>query len=231
MKDPAVLFYFQDFLVGTEFMSDDEVGKYIRILCHQADKGALSLSQLKRICRDSEVPEVIMEKLKTDENGNYYQSRMRVEREKRISYSESRRKNREPKHMNNICRTYDKHMENENINRDYNFLFNKIINENKIELTEEFKSLFLEWLKYKSEKRQTYKETGLKNFIMKSLESCNGDVETLREMILYSTSNNYDGLFKEKSYGKTGKNSGASVDQLAEHFARKHGLDSPGRQS
>ena len=42
MKDPAVLFYFQDFLVGTEFMTDDEVGKYIRILCHQADKGALT---------------------------------------------------------------------------------------------------------------------------------------------------------------------------------------------
>lgn len=37
MKDPAVLFYFQDFLVGTDFMTADEVGKYIRILCHQAD--------------------------------------------------------------------------------------------------------------------------------------------------------------------------------------------------
>ena len=30
MKDPAVLFYFQDFLVGTEFMTDDEVGKYLQ---------------------------------------------------------------------------------------------------------------------------------------------------------------------------------------------------------
>lgn len=29
MKYPAVLFYFQDFLVGTEFMTDNEVGKYI----------------------------------------------------------------------------------------------------------------------------------------------------------------------------------------------------------
>ena len=29
MKDPAVLFYFQDFLVGTEFMTDEEVGQYI----------------------------------------------------------------------------------------------------------------------------------------------------------------------------------------------------------
>ena len=41
-------------------------------------------------------------------------------------------------------------------------MFNKVINDNNIYLTEEFKSLFLEWLKYKSEKRQTYKETDLK---------------------------------------------------------------------
>ena len=115
MKDPAVLFYFQDFLVGTEFMTDDEVGKYIRILCHLADKGALTQSQLKRICR-SEVPEAIKEKLKTDEDGNYYQNRMRSEREKRVNYSESRRKNRTKN--NNICKSYVPHMENENENED-----------------------------------------------------------------------------------------------------------------
>lgn len=114
MKDPAVLFYFQDFLVGTEFMTDDEVGKYIRILCHQADKGALSKLQLERICR-SNIPSAILEKLRIDEDGNYYQERMRLEREKRINYSESRRNNRM-----NICKTYDKHMENENINEDIN---------------------------------------------------------------------------------------------------------------
>ena len=122
MKDPAVLFYFQDFLVGTEFMTDDEVGKYIRILCHQADKGALTEVQLKRICRCNQVPGAIIEKLKQDENGNYYQQRMKIEREKRVSYSDSRRKNRESKKedMNNICESYEKHMENENENENIN---------------------------------------------------------------------------------------------------------------
>jgi hypothetical protein len=114
MKDPAVLFYFQDFLVGTDLMSADEVGKYIRILCHQADKGALTLPQLKRIC-EGNVPEAVMDKLRIDEEGKYYQDRMRTEREKRISYSESRRQNRIKKE-DNICKTYDIHMENENIN-------------------------------------------------------------------------------------------------------------------
>lgn len=122
MKDPAVLFYFQDFLVGTEFMTDDEVGKYIRILCHQADKGVLTLQQLKRICR-GEVPIDIMCKLRQDSDGNYYQERMRMEREKRINYSESRRKNRSKDE--NICKTYDKHMENENINDNKEDLFKK----------------------------------------------------------------------------------------------------------
>ena len=124
MKDPAVLFYFQDFLVGTEFMTDDEVGKYIRILCHQADKGALSESQLKRICR-SEIPEAIKEKLLIDSSGNFYQNRMRVEREKRMNFTESRRKNRSKKDTI-ISSSYDKHMENENenINKDEDIRIN-----------------------------------------------------------------------------------------------------------
>lgn len=88
----------------------------------------------------------------------------------------------------------------------YVSLFNKVITENKIELSDEFKSLFLEWLKYKSEKGQSYKETGLKNLITQSLSDCNNNPGELRKMILYSTSKNYDGLFKEKQYANTSTN-------------------------
>ena len=118
MKDPAVLFYFQDFLVGTEFMEDAEVGKYIRVLCHLADKGVLTPKQLSFICR-GDVPLSILSKLLTDDDGNFYQRRMREERKKRIDYSESRRKNRVKKD-NKICESYDGHMENENINENIN---------------------------------------------------------------------------------------------------------------
>jgi len=121
MKDPAVLFYFQDFLVGTEFMEDAEVGKYIRVLCHLADKGVLTPRQLSFICR-GDVPLSVLSKLKTDDDGNFYQQRMRTEREKRMSYSESRRQNRIKK-SDNICKTYDQHMENEN--EDDNTTFKK----------------------------------------------------------------------------------------------------------
>ena len=158
MKDPAVLFYFQDFLVGTDLMSADEVGKYIRILCHQADKGALTLPQLKRIC-EGNVPEAVMDKLRIDEEGKYYQDRMRTEREKRISYSESRRQNRIKKE-DNICKTYDIHMENEN--RDIN------INEVKV-LNVPFETF---WNLYNKKQDRVKCETKWKRLTNKEREAC-----------------------------------------------------------
>ena len=109
-KDPAVLFYYQDFLVGTEFMSDEEVGKYIRILCHQADKGALTKKQVLSICKASAIPDCIQEKLKINSDDLYYNTRMLEEKEKRSKFTESRRNNAKSKVA------YAKHMENENEN-------------------------------------------------------------------------------------------------------------------
>lgn len=40
-KAPAVQLYAQDFLDGTKFMSNAEVGLYIRMLCEQVDKGSV----------------------------------------------------------------------------------------------------------------------------------------------------------------------------------------------
>lgn len=39
MKDPAVLFYTSDFLTGTMFMTNEQVGIYIRLLCSQHQHG------------------------------------------------------------------------------------------------------------------------------------------------------------------------------------------------
>ena len=49
-QDPAFLFYFQDFLVGTDDMDNDEVGAYIRCLCHQAAKGCITEKHMMKIC-------------------------------------------------------------------------------------------------------------------------------------------------------------------------------------
>ena len=123
-KDPAFLFYSNDFLTGTYTLSDEQVGKYIRLICLQHQKGVLSEKDMLNVCKTYD--EDIFCKFIKDDKG-FYNERLRNEAEKRKAYSDSRKKNRENKNkekdMINICKTYVPHMENENEN----------VNKNKIE--------------------------------------------------------------------------------------------------
>lgn len=116
MKDPAVLFYTSDFITGTLTMTDEQRGKYIILLCLQHQQGYLTEEDMLHICKSYD--EKIFSKFEKDMFGNYHNNRMLKETEKRNKYSESRRNNRLQKTDNNnkICKSYDKHMENENIN-------------------------------------------------------------------------------------------------------------------
>jgi hypothetical protein len=121
-KDPAFLFYHQDFFTGVSDMTNEEVGAYIRCLCIQAAKGGITEKHMLNICNSYEIDKAIKSKFIFDPaNGFFYNERLRDEIEKRKKYSESRANNRKSKksdseHMNNISSTYDKHMENENEN-------------------------------------------------------------------------------------------------------------------
>ena len=130
MKDPAFLFYSSDFLSGTMLMTDEEVGKYIRLLCLQHQKGHLKEKDMLNICK--EFNEDIFSKFKKDDEGNYYNERLEYESNKRKEYSESRRNNRRKKtyeeDMKNICNSYEKHMGNENENKNINKI---LIKDNK----------------------------------------------------------------------------------------------------
>jgi len=121
MKDPAVLFYTQDFITGTIFMSDEQRGKYIMLLCLQHQNGKLSEREMLKICGEKD--EDIWCKF-YQEDGYFYNKRMLLETEKRTKYSESRRNNRAKKE-DNICKTYDTHMENENENENKDDIDNK----------------------------------------------------------------------------------------------------------
>ena len=132
-KDPAVLLYTSDFLTGTILMTDEQVGKYIRLLCIQHQKGQLSENDMLKICGSYDND--VFDKFEKTKDGKYYNKRMQQEAEKRRAYSESRRKNRTlktkkpKKDMKNISKTYVNHMENENeienIIRKYNELCEK----------------------------------------------------------------------------------------------------------
>ena len=117
-RDPAFLFYFQDFAWGTRRFTLEEKGLYIELMCEQADSktGSISEKDMNIICKTYEIDmnKTVISKFKKDENG-YYNEVLRDTIKKRRDYSESRRQNRlsKPDKKDNISKTYDNHMVNE----------------------------------------------------------------------------------------------------------------------
>ena len=115
-KDPAVLLYTQDFLVGTLSMTDEQRGKYIYLLCLQHQKGKLTLVDLKSKLTDEDIE--VAERFPLQADGFYYNQRMYDEAIKRKNYTESRRNNRTKKtndiDVKKISQSYVNRMENEN---------------------------------------------------------------------------------------------------------------------
>jgi uncharacterized protein YdaU (DUF1376 family) len=110
-KDPAFLFYTGDFTTGTQFMTDEQVGKYIRLLMAQHQLGHLKESHVLQICKSYDND--VMSKFVKDADGLWYNERLENEIVKRKNYSKSRAENRSGK--NNISKTHDVDMENKNI--------------------------------------------------------------------------------------------------------------------
>lgn len=114
-KDPAFLFYPGDFNTGTQFMSDEQVGKYMRLLMAQHQHGHLTENQVIFICKSYDKD--VMSKFIKDSDGLWYNERLESEVIKRKRFVESRSKNKEGKTKKKIISSsYDSHMENENIN-------------------------------------------------------------------------------------------------------------------
>ena len=74
------------------------------------------------------------------------------------------------------------------------------------EFSEKVKSSILDWLRYKKEKHQTYKPTGLKTLLKKLKEdtTLNGD-EYVIQSIEYSMTSNYSGIYapRQNNYNNT----------------------------
>ncbi len=134
-KDPAVLFYTQDFLVGTITMTNEQRGKYITLLCLQHQKQKLTLKDLKMYLTDEDIE--VAEKFPLQSDGFYYNLRMYEESVKRKNYTESRRNNRKKKDDVDISllkQSYVNRMENEDedVNVNVNVIENKNVNRNEV---------------------------------------------------------------------------------------------------
>ena len=93
LKSPAFQFYSSDFITGTMFMSNEEVGAYIRCLCMQHQKGHLKEKEMMKICLNQEVLDSVMNHYKQDDEGLFYNERLDFEKEKREKFIEHQREN------------------------------------------------------------------------------------------------------------------------------------------
>jgi hypothetical protein len=128
-KDPAFLFYPNDWLGGTMTLTRYQKGCYIDLLMAQFNSGPLSLEAIKTLLgADHAQWAVLRAKFKQDAEGRFFNERMEAEKLKRLIFSESRKNNRIGKTknkknkelVNNTSKTYVKHMENGNENRNEN---------------------------------------------------------------------------------------------------------------
>lgn len=89
-KDPAFLFYSRDFLAEAADLTMRERGQLITLLCLQHQRGHLSEEVMRRSI-GGRLSSLVLEKLKTDEDGLYYHLALDSEVERRKQYSEQQR--------------------------------------------------------------------------------------------------------------------------------------------
>ena len=90
-KDPAVLFYTQDFIVGTLTWTHEQKGKFITLLCLQHQKlNKLTLSEIQFI---ADGDELVLAKFPLGEDGYYSNARMVMEITNRKVRTDSSRTN------------------------------------------------------------------------------------------------------------------------------------------
>ena len=214
-KDPAFLFYTGDFSTGTQFFSDAQVGKYLRLLMAQHQHGHLTKEQMMFICGTYD--EQVFKKFIPDAAGTFFNERLEFEIERRKSFVQSRSNNRKDK--KNISSSYEKHMSNH------------MENENKREkgkkkekketeiifpfVSEVFLKVWVEWKKYKSvEHKFNYKSPISEQASLHQLQKLSENNEGVAiQIILQSITNGWKGFFKLKD--ENGKSTSSN----------KHGLD------
>lgn len=117
-KDPAFLFYPNDWIGGTMGMTFEEKGAYMEVLMMQFNRGHMTEHMIGLMIGHLWVK--IMDKFEKDDDGLWYNSRLDEEKQKRQKYVKSRQNNKSganqyEKIQKNPVGHMTSHMENEDI--------------------------------------------------------------------------------------------------------------------
>ena len=129
-KDPAFLFYPNDYIGGTMGMTFEQKGAYMEILMAQFNRGHMTSHMIGQVLGQTggQIWDTIKDKFEKDSKGRFYNARLEEEQSKRKRYTESRKNNiegknqytKEPKKVYNDDGHMTSHMENRNRNEIYN---------------------------------------------------------------------------------------------------------------
>lgn len=192
-KDPAFLFYPNDYIGGTMGMTFEEKGAYIELLMMQFNRGHMTSDMVGQIV--GHLWDKIRDKFIQDENGLWYNKRLEDEKLARQKYSESRRNNlsganqyskktvkKEPKKQGHKKGHMTSHMEDE----DKDIVFSEL----------ELK--WNEWKKYKFEQFNfKYKSEVSEKAAFSQLMTLSRDNDAVAMKIIeQSIANGWKGFFK-----------------------------------
>lgn len=142
MKDPAFLFYPNDYIGGTLGFTFEEKGAYIELLMTQFNRGHMTKHMIAQILGQNmdNIWSTISSKFKVDSEGLYYNERLELEQNKRKSYSESRRNNIKGVNQHTKKNKKDAHMTShmENENRNENIIINEKEKKEEVQLIPAF---------------------------------------------------------------------------------------------
>jgi uncharacterized protein YdaU (DUF1376 family) len=200
-KDPAFLFYPNDYLGGTMGFSVDQHGLYILALIFQFNNGRFTEIQINGILNNRF--NEIKHKFKTDGN-LYWNNRLDTEKEKRQLYVKSRResidkrwhKNDKPLSGNKLdtIHTYQPNpirMGNENEDE------NEDENRDEVKVKNIFEIAFDSFVEMRTKIRKPLTENG-KTLIIKKLTNMSPDISTQIKILEQSTMNSWQGIFQLK---------------------------------
>lgn len=120
-KDPAFLFYPNDYIGGTMGMTFEEKGAYMELLMLQFNRGHMTSHMIGQTVGQIWVK--IQDKFIQDEKGLWFNARLDDEKSKRKAFTASRRNNLEGKNQYSKEKKaghMTSHMENENENENVN---------------------------------------------------------------------------------------------------------------
>lgn len=148
-KDPAFLFYPNDYLGGTMGMTFEEKGAYMELLMLQFNRGHMTEHMIGHTVGKLWLN--IKDKFTQDDNGLWFNSRLDEEKAKRMAFTQSRRNNKKGINQHTIGHMTS-HMENENENR------NEDINTNEKEVNIDFEFFWIEYDKKVGDKKKLIKK-------------------------------------------------------------------------